>query len=1441
MNPRSSKANISFEGRLDLTRNKVDISQFTDFDEKNSPIYGNTLSPLYSKKVANENYAVFNSKGDKFTYINNILYKNDVEVMKTKGNGYFSIKEVEEPKYWDTYDIWNGHVAKSKYENGVVRYYYDTTEYTWAASGSANSIVACRARILPNGTPIIAYVFATPTANQYQFVYLSNNVKQSYTGNTVRARVYTNQRLSASNAGTGTFVQNRNTAITVSNDNPVDQDKGFLNPLIQIANPLENVYVVSFISNHGGKINPRNELRYFNILNNNGTFYNHFNMNLQPSSIVEVPHERSLSLTLAPAITREDNTSICYAYTIPSGDAAWDAAHQADVGKYFTRVGQGGALENEIVFDEGYNPTWQSDVTEGVAPDTYTKYSMYQYDYHNDVLTVTASANGLASGDSLTVRLNYTPKVKTQGTKETYTFNNKTYQVYGDNALELYTKVSDNYVPVYKKKLIPNSGNDPEIYSINDKLSYQYRPKWNAAVVNGSFLAEESNLYVKLVSGATEGLTYRKASSPNMNIRRDIHSNVDKDGNPITPGTILPYDDYPVVYTTEQAYHEATVGETYNGVVIATEEDTYELDPYGEKIVADVAYWKQIYGSLDLLVPMNYDDVQVEVEPGVFEYVDVVEKYPTINGDTHNEVDADIKSTLYRTYFEIENTTSWINGQSAYFSNTFTSASSTNWTFRYDGNNVDVLAATLWNGFNTAPIATATVGGQAAQSFTLDTINVMGTTPLVWEHTFTWTTTQAANQVIVPNVVLDDGTFVYAGSFYEGNCVFPISSIFSFQGRVTHMTSADTFRFIATGFYNTGSAADPGCVLTSTIDIGPCYYRSVISMTNGTNSTSGQVTGLQVLYDSAAGTSFVDAGGLSSDVTSGTGWTTALFYNSQGSIADSGEGKWRYLYNSGGLLSGLSYGENEYIGTLLAEWSSIADDKYVYSDETHLGWHSTDGKWYEITEHVNETNAEISIIFDRYVIVPTNGFWNCYDIERGTPLHYATDFNNRCLAGINTNKYGNYIALANSVSSGFALSKLFTSGINSMYEVSGVAITSLQVSPQPYINIATGYETFVWCKADSTYQPQRIEVFAGINTNATSAEYQYSVIFYGTTSITLKDPNLVGLNSPVAIMAATYYSPNIFTEFIHTYNNKDLIKNGQYGYPIVYNETTPILSYSSGKQISNVDSVFVIQSQYYALIGGKIVSIVYDDYTVIGIDAIIDISGMKYLGYLPTKAYFWSPANKSLYSFTGDANLSMEMEANGIGEVYETFYSTQKEALFIATDKGVYVISDIQQYHIDTGVVKNIWFINDGYFIAEDVENKLTYYSYEKDLIPAAENEKIVRVPVIVETKYYGPGNGQQVSIDKVSVQFRSDVFEEGNIYFSCSTLTDIGFKSEEKKMHINANDIDKLTNSFIINYSPKWQKGQGFKVKIVSDYPIARITESITEMVENTSTKHNV
>lgn len=1428
MNRNSQKVNIPLDGKLDLTRNHVDITQFQDFEEKNSPIYGEALSPLYSKVEEGDVYTVFNTKGDKFYFKNQQLYKNDESIMLTKGDGYFTIDEVEGRDEYDTYDIDNGHILKSKYQYGVVHYWYDDTEYTFNASSVSNAVINCRSRIV-NGTPITAYIFATP-GNNYQFCYLSRDLQHSSIGNTKQSYLETSQRLAETTSGSGTFFQNRNTSITSTYTEKADGGKGFLNPLIQISNPLENVFIVSFLTNHGGKIDPETDLGYFNILNNNGTFYDNIQWNTSAAQVT-LSHEQTVSIITTPSLNRETTSGTCYAYEIPSGNADYDALHEADAGKYFKTIDRYGNLKDPISFDQSYTPVWQSSTT-GFDSDNnqYIQYQTFNYETFNDILNIESMVAGLQDGDSITISMPYDYKIKHNTKQEVKEFDNKTYNMNlpAKNGVVLYD--SNHLTTIYKKKLIKNTGTDQTKWQENNKLSYSKKPLWNIQydltdVGNPLVQWEDSGFTCKIETGCYNEQKWWTVYKPLKYVRRNIHNGA----------AGRAYDQYPVVYSTEDAYHEATVGETYEGVVIQTEADTYELDVYGEKIPVDLDYYNKLYGGSTIYEPMDENKTAAqEPNPPIIPQYTTLEFY---QGE-YIPTKIDCTNTLMRQFFTETRYTYWTDDTTDdSFTSTVTSDGSIKWSFVYENNSEEWNKSLLWTGFNKPVTAVVTLKDQEPVTESVGTLNYAGS-PLQLTKTYEWTTTQSTTQIMTPTVFLDDGSAVSTGAIYR-RCVMPVANILCFHANVTAITEGNKFTFNSKGFYNTEDVSQLGCVLRTSIDISTNYFRTILSISNGTNSTAGSVYGMQILYDSASGT-YCNAGGLSSETTSGSGWFNALFYNNQGSIAK-GYGKWRYLINSSGLVSGLSYGNDGYIGTLLTEWNSISEDKYVYYDDSHIGWHSTDGKWYEITLHKStdpdyEEDTNINIIFDRYIICPTNGFWNCYDIERGLPLHYATDFNNRVIAGVNSSKFNNYVKLGRDHSCGHTLSKFFVSGVNSMYEVSNIAVTSIQISPQAYINIATGYETFPWCKSDDTYQPQYIEIFAGINTDATAATYQYSIILYEVTSITLKDAALVDLNSPVAIAAATYYSPNIFTEFIHTYNNKDLIKNGKLGYPIVYNETTPVLSYSSGKQISNVDSVFVIQSQFYALIGGKIVSITYDDYTVIGIDAIIDISGMKYLGYLPTQAYFWSPANRCLYSFTGDANLSIAMEANKISEVYDTYYSTQKEALLITTDIGTYYISDTQQYHIDTGKVKKIWFINNGYFIAEDEENNLKYYSYEKGLLEGSK-----KIPVVVETKYYGSGNGQNIVVDNIQFVLITDEFEPGIVRLQCATSTDVGYQSEEKILKITADQFDRLNHAFVLNYHPKYQQGNGFKFRIESDFAITRMTESAQEQLSNTSTRANI
>ena len=468
MNPRSNKINIALDGRLDLTRNNIDVSEFDGFREKNSPVYGNALSPLYTKTEESDVYTVFNMNGDKFYMRDGSLYKNDIEVMKTKGDGYFTISENNERVKYDTYDKDDdGNIAYSKYERGVVHYFYNDTEYTFSASSFANATIDCRTRIV-NGTPITAYVFATPSRD-YQFVYLSKDVQQAYIGTTKNSKLTSSQTLSPTTAGSGTFAQNRNTNITTQYLELDDGGKGFLNPLIQISNPLDDVYVVSFITNNGGKIDPETDIGYFNILNNNGTFYNNIKWDTA-SSEIELDHDQTVSIVSDVSFSDDITTGICYAYEIPSGYAAYDEKHKKDKGKYFLEIDRYGNLINEITFDQSYEPKWQSTTNDFIMSGTeniqYIKYQQFEYSLKNYKLTIKSTSTGMENTDTADLKYPFIEKVRHNTVKEFTVFNDKEYltAIKNDEDFTYYLYDNNTHQPIYKKILIANTGNDVKKY-----------------------------------------------------------------------------------------------------------------------------------------------------------------------------------------------------------------------------------------------------------------------------------------------------------------------------------------------------------------------------------------------------------------------------------------------------------------------------------------------------------------------------------------------------------------------------------------------------------------------------------------------------------------------------------------------------------------------------------------------------------------------------------------------------------------------------------------------------------------------------------------------------------------------------------------------------------------------------------------------------------------
>lgn len=540
-----------------------------------------------------------------------------------------------------------------------------------------------------------------------------------------------------------------------------------------------------------------------------------------------------------------------------------------------------------------------------------------------------------------------------------------------------------------------------------------------------------------------------------------------------------------------------------------------------------------------------------------------------------------------------------------------------------------------------------------------------------------------------------------------------------------------------------------------------------------------------------------------------SGYVGHLWYTQYGAIAPFQDTKWRLLYNYGNI-SNISWGNMDEEGTILTDWNTIDGQFYISCSETELVYKDITGI-HQIT--VEDIKNNVQVFENNYVLINTIDYLNCWNIKQHKLVHFGTDYNNRCYSGWQASSYGFFYQTGSWKATWEAnkwaaadTSLSCASGQNVNYAITGSPFTSSMFPPQNLYHVVKGKEYYCFG-------------------NNASVDMYYNLTYVYTikeNAIKQIDSNLYpDAQYPLAVNNINYFNLPLLLTLIKTYNNKDMVKAGTMFYPVqYYNDIIPIFIYSTLGGLDGATSMFVIQSQFYAVMDGKICAVSYANNVVAGVDAIIDVTGMMFIGYLPTFALFYSPKNKCIYSFTGDANLELIEDASEIGTLKNAMYNTFTKTVHVVTDKGVCVIGDTI-YMIEFPGVEDMFFTEDKSVL--ETREKIYYLSFDKL------TDEYTVLPLEFETEFFGGVNDSVITIYKWSMRFIKDAVTNGTIKLSTVTLTDKGSETREKVYNLTAKDWDPLTDSFYLQFAPENNKACGHKIRIESDFPLTSLVAQIT------------
>ena len=349
---------------------------------------------------------------------------------------------------------------------------------------------------------------------------------------------------------------------------------------------------------------------------------------------------------------------------------------------------------------------------------------------------------------------------------------------------------------------------------------------------------------------------------------------------------------------------------------------------------------------------------------------------------------------------------------------------------------------------------------------------------------------------------------------------------------------------------------------------------------------------------------------------------------------------------------------------------------------------------------------------------------------------------------------------------------------------------------------------------------------------------------YGNTVLS---PKYVGSNSlysralyPVNSDGNAIIPIGLNSQLITGYTNNDMIKNGKSVYPAFYwNNNIKIYGFYALSSMENIEGAFALQGQKYAFDNKVIYNISIENGVIAASNAVCYKENLRYIGSLPTRAIFYSDFNKSFYQFTGDGIISKMFEASDIDEIKSIRQNPATFSIWINTEKGIYIISDIDMYRLNF-ISDYIYFTKDeaiivsgeyrstytGNVLFGNTQHNISLYNLG-DIVIQSKTYTRKRIPTVLKTAYYGLGSEQKANYDCWYVRLHASNGAGGYIKYKVNTITDKSFFSDEVYIPLNKSDFDENGIAYI-KCQPKYQSAVATQLEIETDIPIYQISLGI-------------